>query len=42
VAAAEIEMTEELRREISSLSPEPPLATDRSEEKTDIHFPIRG
>lgn len=41
VAAAEIEMTEELRREISSLSPEPPPATDRSEEKTETHFPIR-
>lgn len=41
IAAVEIEMTEELRAEISRLSPEPPPATDRSEEKTDIHFPIR-
>jgi len=41
IAATEIEMTEELRREISGLSPEPPPATDRSEEKTDTHFPIR-
>jgi aryl-alcohol dehydrogenase-like predicted oxidoreductase len=41
VAAADIEMTEELRLEIARLSPEPPPATDRSEEKTEIHFPIR-
>lgn len=41
LAAAEIEMTEELRQEISRLSPEPPLATDRTEEKTETHFPIR-
>ncbi|MDD8021041.1 MAG: aldo/keto reductase [Acidobacteriota bacterium] len=41
LAAAEIEMTPELHQEISSLSPEPAPATDRSEEKTDIHFPIR-
>ncbi|MBC7360725.1 MAG: aldo/keto reductase [Candidatus Aminicenantes bacterium] len=41
LAAAEIEMTEELREEISRLSPEPPLATDRTEEKTETHFPIR-
>jgi aryl-alcohol dehydrogenase-like predicted oxidoreductase len=41
VAAADIEMTEELRQEISRLSPEPPPATDRSEEKTEAHFPIR-
>lgn len=31
--AAEINMTPELRAEISTLSPEPPLATDRSEER---------
>lgn len=31
----EIEMTESLRREISALSPEPPLATDRSDELID-------
>jgi aryl-alcohol dehydrogenase-like predicted oxidoreductase len=30
----DIEMTPELRTEISVLSPEPPLATDRAEEKT--------
>ena len=30
----EIDMTPELRAEISALSPEPPLATDRAEEKT--------
>ncbi len=41
IAAVDIEMTEELRAEISRLSPEPPPATDRSEEKTDVHFPIR-
>ena len=41
IAAVEIEMTEELRKEISRLSPEPPPATDRSEEKTEVHFPIR-
>ncbi|MGB7538450.1 MAG: aldo/keto reductase [Anaerolineales bacterium] len=31
----EIKMTPELRTEISALSPEPPLATDREEERTD-------
>jgi aryl-alcohol dehydrogenase-like predicted oxidoreductase len=31
--AANIAMTPELRAEISALSPEPPLATDRSEER---------
>jgi len=41
IAAADIEMTENLRQEISKLSPEPPPATDRSEEKTETHFPIR-
>lgn len=41
VAAVDIEMTEELRQQISKLSPEPPPATDRSEEKTEAHFPIR-
>ena len=34
LAAAEIEMTAELRAEISALSPEPPPATDRTEERT--------
>jgi aryl-alcohol dehydrogenase-like predicted oxidoreductase len=41
MAAADIDMTGELRQEISRLSPEPPPATDRSEEKTETHFPIR-
>lgn len=41
LAAADINMTAELREEISRLSPEPPLATDRTEERTEIHFPIR-
>ena len=31
----DIEMTPELRSEISALSPDPPLATDRAEEKVD-------
>jgi aryl-alcohol dehydrogenase-like predicted oxidoreductase len=33
LAAAELKMTPEWRAEISALSPEPPLATDRAEEK---------
>ena len=33
LAAAEVEMTPQWRAEISALSPEPPLATDRAEEK---------
>ena len=33
LAAAEVEMTPQWRSEISALSPEPPLATDRAEEK---------
>jgi len=33
LAAADLEMTPEWRAEISALSPEPPLATDRAEEK---------
>jgi aryl-alcohol dehydrogenase-like predicted oxidoreductase len=41
LAAAEIKMTPELRAEISALSPEPPPATDRSEERTEYHFPVR-
>ena len=32
--ALEIKLTPELRAEISALSPEPPLATDREEERT--------
>jgi len=34
LAAADLDMTDQQRAEISALSPEPPLATDRSEEKT--------
>jgi aryl-alcohol dehydrogenase-like predicted oxidoreductase len=41
LASAEFPMTPELRAEISALSPEPPPATDRSEERTDVHFGIR-
>ena len=33
LAAAELEMTDDWRAEVSALSPEPPLATDRAEEK---------
>ena len=33
IAAADLEMTPEQRAEISALSPEPPLPTDRAEEK---------
>jgi aryl-alcohol dehydrogenase-like predicted oxidoreductase len=33
LAAAEIDMTPELRAEISALSPTPPPATDRSEQQ---------
>ena len=39
--ALEIEMTPELRAEISALSPEPPPATDRNEERTPINLGIR-
>lgn len=39
--ALEIEMTPELRAEISALSPEPPPATDRAEEATDTRMFIR-
>jgi len=35
LAAADVEMTDAWRAEISALSPEPPLATDRAEEKSD-------
>jgi aryl-alcohol dehydrogenase-like predicted oxidoreductase len=38
LAAVTIEMTEELRAEISALSPEPPPATDRVEERTPFHY----
>jgi aryl-alcohol dehydrogenase-like predicted oxidoreductase len=36
--ALEIKLTPELRAEISALSPEPPLATDREEERTSDSF----
>lgn len=41
VAAIDIKMTPELRAEISSLSPEPPLATDRNEERTPFNYGVR-
>lgn len=39
--ALEIEMTPELRAEISALAPEPPPATDRNEERTPVHYGVR-
>ena len=36
--SVKIEMTEELRSRISELSPEPPPATDRNEEKTEFNY----
>lgn len=39
--ALEIEMTPQLRAEISALSLEPPPATDRSEERTPFSFAVR-
>jgi len=39
--AMEIEMTPELRAEIAALSPTPPPATDRNEEKTAINYGVR-
>ncbi|MGD0783625.1 MAG: hypothetical protein ABSA30_12270, partial [Candidatus Aminicenantales bacterium] len=41
LSAAGIRMTPELRAEISALSPEPPPATDRTEERTEHHFHVR-
>ena len=41
LASQDIPMDAALRAEISALSPEPPPATDRSEERTDTHFFIR-
>jgi aryl-alcohol dehydrogenase-like predicted oxidoreductase len=38
LAAVDIEMTEELRAEISELTPEPPPATDRVEERTPFQY----
>lgn len=39
--ADEIEMTQELREEISALTPEPPLATDRSDERIEMGHALR-
>jgi aryl-alcohol dehydrogenase-like predicted oxidoreductase len=41
LASLEIPLDASLRAEISALSPEPPPATDRSEERTDTHFFVR-
>lgn len=41
LASLNIPMEAALRAEISALSPEPPPATDRSEERTDTHFFVR-
>ena len=41
LGSLEIDMTPELRAEISALSPEPPPATDRSEEGTAHSFSVR-
>jgi aryl-alcohol dehydrogenase-like predicted oxidoreductase len=38
LAAAEVAMTPEWRAEISALSPEPPPATDRSEERSGVFY----
>ena len=39
--AVEIDMTPELRAEISALSPEPPPATDRNDERSEHSFSLR-
>lgn len=41
IQSLEIDMTPELRNAISALSPEPPPATDRSEERTEHSFLVR-
>ncbi|MBN1889593.1 MAG: aldo/keto reductase [Thermoflexales bacterium] len=41
LAAVDIEMTDELYAEIAALSPEPPPATDRTDERTANSFAIR-
>jgi aryl-alcohol dehydrogenase-like predicted oxidoreductase len=41
LAATEIEMTPELREQISALSPAPPPATDRNEERTPYNYGLR-
>lgn len=38
LASVDIDMTEELRNEISALSPTPPPATDRNEERSDFNY----
>ena len=40
-ASLDIDMTSELRDEISALSPEPPPATDRTEERTPFNYGVR-
>jgi aryl-alcohol dehydrogenase-like predicted oxidoreductase len=41
IKSLEVDMTPELRNAISALSPEPPPATDRSEEGTEHSFFVR-
>jgi aryl-alcohol dehydrogenase-like predicted oxidoreductase len=41
LASLDIEMTAELWNEIAALTPEPPPATDRSEERGEVHYGIR-
>ncbi len=41
LGSLDISMTPELRAEVSALSPEPPPATDRNEEKTQFNFGSR-
>jgi aryl-alcohol dehydrogenase-like predicted oxidoreductase len=41
VASLDIDMTPKLRDVISALSPEPPPATDRNEEKTPFNYGVR-
>jgi aryl-alcohol dehydrogenase-like predicted oxidoreductase len=41
LAAAGIKLSDGMRAEISALSPEPPPATDRNEEKTEFNFGVR-
>jgi aryl-alcohol dehydrogenase-like predicted oxidoreductase len=38
LAAADLDLSPDLREEIGSLSPEPPPATDRTEEQTEFNF----
>jgi aryl-alcohol dehydrogenase-like predicted oxidoreductase len=41
LGAVEIKMTPALRAEISALSPTPPLATDRNDERTSVNYGVR-